>query len=210
MKKQTQAVAVTSFAVVLLVMFWLLRTRSVLLDEITAKIASSSAWVESSAMVVAHATSPVVLICVALFAAFLAIETHHMYAWLHIAAALVITFGISWLLKEITQLPRPANAQLVAPGLSEYAFPSTHAASASTLAVLAGFHVRRLTKLDSTTIYLPISISVVAIGVSRIVLRAHTVSDVLAGLVLGVSLGLLAAMMWSRWSKFLHRQNEHR
>ncbi len=207
MQKHAQAVTVTSSAAVLLAGLWLLRTQLAFSDAI--ETIGSAAGIKSVSVVVAQITSPVALVCVALFAAFLAVETHHVYAWLQIATALIITMAICWLLKEIIQLPRPANAQLITTGFSEYAFPSTHAASAGTVAVLAGFHARRLTTLANTTIYLPLSVGVIAVGISRVALRAHTISDVLAGLVLGISLGLLAAMMWSRWYQLLRQLNEH-
>lgn len=206
MQKHVQVISIAGSTAALLVGFWLLRTQLVLSDALpTITVATE---ITSGAVAIAHITSPIALICVALFAAFLAVETHHIHAWLQIVISLLITVGVCWLMKEATQLHRPANAQLITTGLSEYAFPSTHAASAGTVAVLVGFHARRLTGLARTAIYTPLSLGVFVVGASRLVLGAHTISDVLAGLVLGTSLGLLAVMTWPRLHQFLCQLHE--
>lgn len=208
MTKQTKTIAVGSSAVVLLVGLWLLRTQALFGDSMT--IFRGVTEIKSLSVVIAHTTSPLALICISLFATFLAVETHHIYTWLQIAATLLVTVGFCWLIKEVTQLPRPANAQLVATGFSQYAFPSTHTASAGAVAVLAGFHIQRLTQLANRAVYPLLVVGVFVVGVSRVALDAHTISDVLAGLVIGISLGLLAAMMWPRWYQLLNQVSGHR
>lgn len=207
MRIYTQAVLIISSITLLLVGVYQLRTRRIVVE--TGWVADSLSSLQSTAVVIAHATSPIVLICVALLGTFLAVETHHTYAWLQMAAALVITLAICGLIKEATQVARPQGAQLVATGLSEYAFPSTHAATAGTLAVLTAFHARRLTNVSNLYTHSLMGVVAILIGISRIAVKAHTTVDVAAGLILGLGLGLLAVLIWPYWYRFLNRLTAH-
>lgn len=207
MKKSTQAVSVIGITAFLVATLWLLRIHTALPDITT--ILHWPSWLESAAVITAHITSPAALVCVALVGTFLAVETHHVYAWLQTATTLLVTMAICWLLKEITQLPRPTESGLVASSLSAYAFPSTHAASAAVLAVLGTYHARRLTKISNTLIYTLAGLSVFVIGFSRIILAVHTLEDVLAGIALGIGIGLLAVTLWFRWHQLLSHLSEY-
>lgn len=207
MRIHTQVALIISSITLLLIGMFQLRVRMIFAEA--GWVAESLASLQSTAVVLAHATSPIMLICVALFGTFLAVETHHTYAWLQLATALVATLAICWLIKETTQIGRPEDAQLVATGLSEYAFPSTHAATAGTLAVLTAFHLKRLTNFPNPFIYSLVGTAAILVGVSRIAVKAHTTIDVTAGLVLGLGLGFVAALSWPYWYQLLNRLATH-
>lgn len=99
--------------------------------------------------------------------------------------AFLSTFGIVSLIKNTLRVPRPIDPLVETIG---YSFPSGHAAA-------GGFFATSITYLMaqqfSGIIVLLVSALVVAIGVSiavsRVFLRAHTIPQVLVGLIIGVS-----------------------
>jgi membrane-associated phospholipid phosphatase len=204
-KSIKQIAAIVGAVAALITGFYLLRVYANLpqITEITA-ITDLKAF----SYLVAYATSPLALVCIALAGTFLAIEEHHVYAWMQLVASLIVVVSISWVLKEVTQIPRPPGT-LFAEGFSQYSFPSTHTASAATAGMLIAYHTQRLTQIPRFVVYASVGASVFVVGLSRLVLAVHTISDVLAGIILGTGVGLIAIIAWSRWYQFLDQLNEH-
>ena len=93
-----------------------------------------------------------------------------------------ITLGI--FLKAVTGVNRPDNSLIDIYSLS---FPSNHTLFATVLALTVGWiYIRRLTKERQIITALGLTLFVVLVGASRIYLRVHWTSDVVAGAALGV------------------------
>jgi len=91
-------------------------------------------------------------------------------------------------LKRLSQRPRPCQlephcwSKVLPP--DKFSFPSGHTMTAFSIALVLSYYYP---SLEGTLLFLALSI-----GFSRIVLGMHFLSDVLAGIVLGVALGCAA------------------
>ena len=89
----------------------------------------------------------------------------------------------------------PEEEQIVDPP-RYYSFPSGHTASS--------FSVVAVTILRcSPWVFIPVIILASTIGFSRIYLRVHYLSDVVGGVILGLSCGFLSVPLWSAIEKGL-------
>ena len=109
--------------------------------------------------------------------------------------ALIITFLMVTLVKEITHVPRPCS--LLNPYCyPDYSFPSAHAA-----VVFMFFTAVALTdnKLSRKSVYrsLPFGVLASIVAFSRVALGVHTMPDVVAGAVLGIGIsGIIWTLFW--------------
>ena len=115
-----------------------------------------------------------------------------------LAGVIGITDALGTQLKELIQRPRPclrlqAIHELLGCG-GAFSFPSNHAAN--TAAAAAFFQVLYP---KSGWVGWPL---VVAIGLSRVYVGAHYVTDVAGGWLLGAAIGGTLAWMLRRWSRF--------
>lgn len=86
---------------------------------------------------------------------------------------------------------------------TDYSYPSGHALRTAFLIIILGVIIARSRKLSLATKFLleaGLLILLLFMGVSRVSLGEHWTSDVIGGVLLGMSLGLLAAIPLS-WSK---------
>lgn len=97
--------------------------------------------------------------------------------------ALVISILSALLLQYMGMRPRPDGARLIAPQPNFYSYPSGHAAAAFALMMVIWLYDRRFSSWLGTLIL------ACGIGISRIYLGHHWPSDVLGGMVLGISIG---------------------
>jgi undecaprenyl-diphosphatase len=101
--------------------------------------------------------------------------------------AILVTAALTWALKELVDRPRPAGTDPPIPLPDNPSFPSGHASSAfAAAAALAVFAPRWLGALFLAVAAL--------VGVSRTELGVHYVTDVAAGAVLGVGIGLAVGL----------------
>jgi len=205
MKKLASIMTVAASTAALMGIFWLMRVQGSFLE--TPDILAPLTRFEAIGYSIAYITSPAALLCIALLATFLAIESHHIHAWLQVVAGLIAVVSISWLIKELTQLPRPPG-DLITAGFSQYSFPSTHAASAAFAGSLVAYHTQRLTRIPKHIIYALAGFCVLLVGHSRIILEVHTINDVLAGITLGLGVSLTAIILWPNWHQLLTELNE--
>lgn len=99
-----------------------------------------------------------------------------------------LTYLISSWVKSIAERPRPDAIQLSAE--TGFSFPSNHTAVAVVFYGVIAFLIWQKMKSKNTKILVTVFISllVILIGISRIYLRVHYVTDVLAGLLLGITI----------------------
>jgi membrane protein DedA with SNARE-associated domain/membrane-associated phospholipid phosphatase len=111
-------------------------------------------------------------------------------------AALVVGLAVTWavvhLSKEATDRPRPPNSHASADG---FAYPSGHSAYAVALVACAIVLARGGHRLAARVGLVGIALSLAAfVGLSRIYLRVHYLSDVLGGFALGTAVFALAGI----------------
>lgn len=151
-----------------------------------ATYADEHAWVEQAARVVAELfrTLPVVgytLVAVAL----LAWKGHHRpAAW--IAAVTAASLAVTWTMKPLFDRDRPDYAHM---HLTDGAFPSGHASGVATLAgcvmVLATVFLRRRSHRRLVA-WAAIAVALL-VGLDRLLLGVHGITDVVAGYAISVS-----------------------
>jgi membrane-associated phospholipid phosphatase len=124
-----------------------------------------------------------VVLCLAL----VVVGDGHGEAWLICAALAPIAIALNYVLKVIVKRPRPALAGLPPLGgaPSSLSFPSAHATSAFAVATA----MTRVEPLGALAFLLAF-----ALALGRPYLGMHYPSDVLAGIVLGVALGLIVPL----------------
>lgn len=120
----------------------------------------------------------------------LALAATRRWAWaVPLALALLATDAAVWALKEAIARPRPDGATFAG---ADFAFPSGHAARGGVGAGLAW-------ALGAPRAWQGVALAFAAlVGLSRLVARAHWLTDVLAGLALGAVLAIAVAEAWKR------------
>jgi undecaprenyl-diphosphatase len=111
------------------------------------------------------------------------------------AAGAAATFGILVFkaLKKLSQRPRPCQfephcwSKVLPP--DQFSFPSGHAMTAFSVALVVSYFYP---SLEGVLFFLALSIAI-----SRIVLGMHFLSDVLAGMLLGVALGCVSITVFA-------------
>ncbi len=121
---------------------------------------------------------------------------------LNIMFALLITLIMGeGIIKHAVKRVRPSELlpeeeQIVDPPRF-YSFPSGHTASS--------FSVVAVTMLRcSPWLFVPVLILACAIGFSRMYLRVHYLSDVIGGMILGITCGALSVPLWNTVEKGIH------
>jgi undecaprenyl-diphosphatase len=117
------------------------------------------------------------------------------------AAALVVGCALEWcavwITKYVVDRPRPANPLVVSAGSS---YPSAHAAnSVGWVALALAIGVLIPTRAGRTAAFAAGALLAVLVGLSRVYLRAHHLTDVLAGEALAVAMYAFAVLGALRW-----------
>jgi undecaprenyl-diphosphatase len=106
-----------------------------------------------------------------------------------------LTWSTAWIAKSAVHRPRPADSFVSTSGAS---YPSAHSANSvgwPALALALGALIP--TRRDRFAVVAAGSSAPALVGLSRIYLRAHYASDVLAGQALALVMYTLAALAWS-------------
>ena len=111
--------------------------------------------------------------------------------------ALVVAYAITWVVvhasKAATDRPRPADAHDTAAGM---AYPSGHSAYAVALVACAIVLARGGSRMAASFAIVTVAIVLaVAIGLSRVYLRVHYLSDVVGGWAIGAAIFALAGIV---------------
>ena len=138
----------------------------------------TDALVSVAKMVTALGSLPAAIALVAIAGATLAWR-HKLRDGLTLAAGLVLTYAAVHITKDAVDRPRPARALVDVDGA---AYPSGHAAYAVTWVAVAVALSRALPNLASRFAFVTVATAIAAaVGLSRIYLRAHYLSDVVGG-----------------------------
>ena len=126
-----------------------------------------------------------VLVPLALLQATLLWYTHQQREALLLVTGLGGTSLICHALKIIFARPRPPVEELLVTMPSDFSFPSAHTAQAAAFAMACWLIYSRGMESRGTWLLALLIAIVLAVAVSRVYLRVHYVSDVLAGGLLG-------------------------
>jgi len=143
------------------------------------------ALVNVAKVVTALGSLPVAIALVAIGAATL-VWRHLPRDAIALVAGLALTYAAVHITKDAVDRPRPAHALVEADGA---AYPSGHAAYAVTWVAVAVALSRALPNVASQFAFVTVALVIaVVVGLSRIYLRAHYLSDVVGGWGLGAAI----------------------
>lgn len=118
-------------------------------------------------------------------------------AAIHIAAAAILTAVLIWTFKYLTAIPRP---EVVVGPPDSGAFPSSHATGVTVVCTLAAsFIARESRQLRRWRYYLLFSIPIILSSLSRLYLGVQWFTDVVAGVLLGLSICGFVRATYSRY-----------
>lgn len=153
-------------------------------------LVSESNFIVTAAHIVSAATTPAIFVIVCISGAVVAAHEHHAKLWWLLVGLILLGIAISGILKGLIMLPRPNHALIQ---LSTYGFPSTHA-TVATIIFLVGtwliYHWKNFSHRLAAAIIM--ATSWILISISRILLGVHSLSDVLAGILLGTAIAAVA------------------
>jgi len=125
---------------------------------------------------------------VLVFFALLLLRRNDLASYVIVVLAIEIVTVVLW--KELVSRPRPyetiANVHFLYTQL-DFSFPSGHAAGAFALATILGARVKKL--------LLPLAALAAAVAFGRVYIGVHYPLDVLAGAVLGITIGYFVSML---------------
>ena len=118
-------------------------------------------------------------------------------AGLHVAGAALLAAAMVWLFKDVTAIARPE--QVLQPPSSE-AYPSGHAAGITLFcSLLASFIAREARPGQRWQFYLIFSLPLLLVAGSRVYLGVHWITDISAGILLGLAITGLTRTSFSRF-----------
>jgi undecaprenyl-diphosphatase len=175
------------------------------LDEIiySTRLASSSESITNLMIGISNVLDPVVLFVGALFLCVIFIFQKRYALAITFLSSIVLALFVSIIFKDFFAISRPPNEF---PEVFGSAFPSAHAASVSSLAVF-GIVVLGRKIQDKFLRYLMggfVAILALLVGVSRVYLSVHWLSDVAGGFSLGVFFATLSLLIYARIHKVRH------
>ena len=116
-----------------------------------------------------------------------------------LATGAALAWSTAWIAKTAVDRPRPADSFVSTSGAS---YPSAHSANSIGWPALAlALGVLIPTRRGRIAAFAAGSAAAALVGLSRIYLRAHYASDVLAGQALALLMYTLAALSWSARSR---------
>lgn len=140
---------------------------------------------------------PPVLISAATLAVLVMVFRGFYAAGWHVAGAALLTSVAVWLLKDATAVARP---ELVLQPPVSQAYPSGHATGITVMcSLLASFVARETRPGNRWQYYLLFSVPIVLTAFSRVYLGVHWMTDITAGVLLGLTIAGLIRVSFSRF-----------
>lgn len=142
----------------------------------------------------------ILFIALVLFYEYVVLKDKEMF--MHSLFAVVATFLIVVVLKQMFLTSRPyiLNRSLVYGGMAYLSsFPSAHTAISFALATTVSLHHKRLGVMVFTLASL--------LGISRVVANVHWPIDIVAGVLIGVTIGLFFDSIHFRTQRKRHRKH---
>lgn len=136
-------------------------------------------------------------------------------AAIHLVVAGLSTAAMTYALKYGFAVPRP---EFVQHAPTSFSYPSGHSSGATVLyGLVASFIAQEKIQTQRWKVYLAFGIPVILVALSRILLGVHWLSDIVGGILLGVSLCAVTRIFYSRYAKTEQRtlqlkqtQNKHK
>ena len=142
---------------------------------------------------------PAVLVAAALLSILVLAFRGYYAAAIHILVATVLTSALVWGLKSALGVPRP---QLVLTPPASGAFPSGHSAGITVLVcLLASFVAGEIRHRKRWQVYALISLPLLPVALSRLYLGVHWFTDVIGGIVLGLTITGAVRASYSRYDR---------
>lgn len=140
---------------------------------------------------------PAVLISGAILAVLVMVFRGFYAAGLHVAGAALLTSLMIWALKDATAIAGP---EFVMDPPSSAAYTSGHTTGITVLcSLLASFVARESRPGRRWQYYLIFSVPIVLVAISRVYLGVHWVTDIIAGVMLGLAISGLVRTSFSRF-----------
>lgn len=167
------------------------------LDRVTGRWpqqqSAEHAWLGNLALGVSYAFDLVPMTIYTVLTAVLLYLRNHVRAAAWTVIVMLVTSLLTTLVKHLERRDRPTWDQPLH-RLSSYSFPSGHSSSiaaAATIAIVLAWMLVRRRNLRRLVVGLAVAVAVV-VALDRIFLGVHHLSDVLAGLLLGVAVACFA------------------
>jgi undecaprenyl-diphosphatase len=192
-------VAVVALAVFVALTVAVTTNQSLALDSKAFETAQNlrAPWLDAAAKIITKLGLIVIVGFAVVLAAWLLVTRHHQPRAASLVAGAALAWVSVWITKKAVNQPRPPHPLVHTAGQS---YPSAHAAnSVGWLAIaiaLIAVIPNRGARIAAVTAG---ALLAVLVGLSRIYLRAHYASDVLAGEALAVTLYTLAAIGMVAW-----------
>ncbi len=143
----------------------------------------------------------------ALFIAVMLAQGRPMAA-IHLLCAGLATAAITHALKFGFGVPRPEHMQAT---FSSMAYPSGHSSGATVLfGLVASFFAQSSARDKRWLVYLGFALPIVTIALTRVLLGAHWLSDIIGGVVLGLAVCAATRVCYSRYTIWQNDQRRQR
>jgi undecaprenyl-diphosphatase len=194
-------VAVAAIAVFVAVTVAVTSSRSLALDSRAFETADDlrAPWLDTAAKIVTKLGLIAIVGMAVLVAAWLLIRRRRRTRAAALVAGAALAWVSVWITKAVVDRPRPPEPLVHTSGES---YPSAHAANAvGWLAIAIALTAVIPTRGARIAAVTTGALLAVLVGLSRIYLRAHYASDVLAGEALAVAIYALAALVAGVWQE---------